>query len=54
MEYCGWGFEPSVPALHFGAEEPANQRNLTGVSPELMFEWVIVMSGLIIYPIPGG
>ena len=33
--------------LHFGREEPANQRNLTGVSPELMLEWVMVLSGLI-------
>src|ERR1700761_2511418 len=39
---------------HLGREDPANQRNLTGVSPELMLEWVMVWSGRIMYAMPGG
>ena len=44
--------EINVPD-YFLSEEPENQRNFTGVSPELMFECVILRSGLIMYAIPG-
>ena len=35
------------PSNYFLSEEPENHRNFTGVSPELMFECVMLRSGRI-------
>lgn len=40
-------------ANYFFMEELANHKNLTGLSPVLMLEWVIDSSGRIMYAIPG-